>query len=163
MYEDLIALAEQIAKIDAVVSRKGERIRYFQDQVSHLRKVEVNPVNYRLSASGFLAEIDRMQLEVREHLSVPAGEVAEGVRERNGRDRRATMHETEPSGKLTPLRGYSQDDLERRRQWLEQFTSHSLPPFALDPPEQLQWLNENQVGNLPITINSGRYLDVNAP
>ena len=41
-----------------------ERIRRFQAQVAHLRKVETNPVNYRLSASGFLAEIDRMQLEV---------------------------------------------------------------------------------------------------
>jgi hypothetical protein len=33
--------------------------------------VETNLANYRLSASGFLAEIDRMQLEVREYLSVP--------------------------------------------------------------------------------------------
>jgi len=48
-----------------------ERIRHFQAQLAHLRKVETNPVNYRLSASGFLAEIDRMQLEVREYLSVP--------------------------------------------------------------------------------------------
>lgn len=45
-----------------------ERIRRFQAQVTQLRKVETNPVNYRLSASGFLAEIDRMQLEVREYL-----------------------------------------------------------------------------------------------
>ena len=48
-----------------------ERIRWFQRQLAHLRKAETNPVNYRLSASGFLAEIDRMQLEVREYLSVP--------------------------------------------------------------------------------------------
>jgi len=48
-----------------------ERIRHFQAQLAHLRKVETNPVNYRLSASGFLAEIDRMQLEVREYLSLP--------------------------------------------------------------------------------------------
>jgi len=53
-----------------------ERIRYFQTQLAHLRKVETNPVNYRLSASGFLAEIDRMQLEVREYLSLPAIEAA---------------------------------------------------------------------------------------
>ena len=52
-----------------------ERIRQFQAQLAHLRKVETNPVNYRLSASGFLAEIDRMQLEVREYLSVPPVEV----------------------------------------------------------------------------------------
>ena len=53
------------------------RIRRFQAQVAHLRKVETNPANYRLSASGFLAEIDRMQLEVREYLSLhPAERVA---------------------------------------------------------------------------------------
>ena len=52
------------------------RIRHFQAQLTHLRKVETNPVNYRLSASGFLAEIDRMQLEVREYLSLPAVETA---------------------------------------------------------------------------------------
>jgi hypothetical protein len=46
-----------------------ERIRRFQTQLAHLRRVETNPVNYRLSASGYLAEIDRMQLEVREFLS----------------------------------------------------------------------------------------------
>ena len=53
-----------------------ERIRYFQTQLAHLRKVETNPVNYRLSASGFLAEIDRMQLEVREYLSLHPAESA---------------------------------------------------------------------------------------
>ena len=54
-----------------------ERIRHFQAQLAHLRNTESNPVNYRLSASGFLAEIDRMQLEVREYLSLhPADRVA---------------------------------------------------------------------------------------
>jgi len=53
-----------------------ERIRHFQRQVAHLRKVETNPVNYRLSASGFLAEIDRMQLDVREFLSLHPVELA---------------------------------------------------------------------------------------
>jgi hypothetical protein len=48
-----------------------ERIRHFQAQLAHLRKLEANPANYRLSASGFLAEIDRMQLDVREYLSIP--------------------------------------------------------------------------------------------
>lgn len=47
-----------------------ERIRRLQAQVAYLRTVESNPENYRLSASGFLAEVDRMQLEVREYLSV---------------------------------------------------------------------------------------------
>lgn len=46
-----------------------ERIAWFQDQVTHLRKTETNPTNYRAAVSGFLSEIDRMQLEVREYLS----------------------------------------------------------------------------------------------
>ncbi len=52
-----------------------ERIRHLQNQVAHLRRAEPNPVNYHLSASGFLAEIDRMQLEVREYLSLHPGEL----------------------------------------------------------------------------------------
>ena len=44
------------------------RLRHFQDQVEKLRQVEINPQNYRLSAGGYLAEIDRMNLEVREYL-----------------------------------------------------------------------------------------------
>jgi hypothetical protein len=46
-----------------------DRIRLFQAQLAHLRKTETNPANYRLTASGFIAEIDKMQLEVREYLS----------------------------------------------------------------------------------------------
>lgn len=45
-----------------------KRIERFQRQVEQLRKVEANPHNYRLSASGYLAELDRMQLEVRDYL-----------------------------------------------------------------------------------------------
>ena len=47
-----------------------ERIARFQAQVTKLRQVETNPENYHASVSGFLAEIDRMQLEVREYLSI---------------------------------------------------------------------------------------------
>lgn len=43
-----------------------ERIAWFQQQAAQLRRTEANPVNYRAAVSGFLAEIDRMQLEVRE-------------------------------------------------------------------------------------------------
>ncbi len=53
-----------------------ERIRRFQRQVEHLRQQETNPHNYRQSAGGFLAEIDRMNLEVREYLLVHPSEVA---------------------------------------------------------------------------------------
>ena len=52
-----------------------ERIRHVQNQVAYLRQVETNPANYHLSASGFLEEIDRMQLEVREYLSLHPGEL----------------------------------------------------------------------------------------
>ena len=48
-----------------------ERIRRFQDQLAHLRRTESNPRNYRASAAGFLAEIDRMELDVRDYLSHP--------------------------------------------------------------------------------------------
>ena len=47
-----------------------DRIAWFQQQVAHLRKMETNPANYRAAVSGYLAEIDRMQLDVREYLSV---------------------------------------------------------------------------------------------
>ena len=50
-----------------------ERIRQFQRQVAQIRKTETNPENYHLSAAGFLAEIDRMNLEIRDYLwSLPA-------------------------------------------------------------------------------------------
>ena len=49
-----------------------DRIAWFQKQVAQLRKTETNPVNYRAAVSGFLAEIDRMQLEVREYYKFPS-------------------------------------------------------------------------------------------
>lgn len=53
-----------------------ERIEYFQRQVTHLRRVETNPANYRLSVSGYLTELDRMNLEVRDYLWLHPGEIA---------------------------------------------------------------------------------------
>ncbi len=53
-----------------------ERIARFHAQVAHLRKTESSPANYRAAASGFLAEIERMQLEVREYLSLHPTESA---------------------------------------------------------------------------------------
>lgn len=55
-----------------------ERIRYFQKLVTHLRDTETNPKNYHASAGGFLAEIDRMNLEVREYLSHHPKELVAG-------------------------------------------------------------------------------------
>jgi hypothetical protein len=66
-----------------------DRIAWFQQQVAHLRKTEANPVSYLAAASGFLAEIDRMQLNVREYFhflptenigTAESGVVAEGGR-----------------------------------------------------------------------------------
>ena len=45
-----------------------KRVERFQKQVEELRKQEKNPENYRLSAGGFLAELDRMNLQIREYL-----------------------------------------------------------------------------------------------
>lgn len=45
-----------------------DRIERFEKQVKKLRQVETNPRNYELSAGGFLAEIDRMNFEVRCYL-----------------------------------------------------------------------------------------------
>ena len=47
-----------------------DRIERFQKQVEKLQEVETNPHNYKLSAGGFLAEIDRMHLEVRAYLAI---------------------------------------------------------------------------------------------
>jgi hypothetical protein len=56
-----------------------DRIAQFQAQLAHFRKVETNQANYHASASGFIAEIDRMQLEVREFLSFHPTEIANDV------------------------------------------------------------------------------------
>lgn len=56
-----------------------DRIKHFQQQIAHLRRVESNPVNYHLSVQGFLAELDRMNLEVREYLSLHPDELEEVV------------------------------------------------------------------------------------
>jgi hypothetical protein len=53
-----------------------DRVSRFQAQVAYLRQQELNPTNYYASVAGFLAEIDRMQLEVREYLSVHPAEFA---------------------------------------------------------------------------------------
>jgi len=42
-----------------------------------LRRKETNQTNYRLSVSGYLSEIDRMQLEVREYLQFHPAELTE--------------------------------------------------------------------------------------
>ena len=43
-----------------------DRIRQFERQAAQIRKTETNGENYRMSAAGFLADIDRMNLEIRD-------------------------------------------------------------------------------------------------
>jgi len=54
---------------DTELKTTFERIDTFRRQVTELRRMETNPENYRLAVSGYLTEIDRMNLEVREYLS----------------------------------------------------------------------------------------------
>jgi hypothetical protein len=60
---------------DQELDATKERIGYFQQQLEKLRQVETNPQNYRLSAGGYLAELDKMNLEVREYLSLHPSEL----------------------------------------------------------------------------------------
>ena len=64
-------------KNDKELEAAQERIRQFERQVAQIRKTETNGENYRMSAAGFLAEIDRMNLEIRDYLwSVPSEQSA---------------------------------------------------------------------------------------
>ena len=64
-------------KNDQELETTLERIKLFQQQVEKLRQVETNPQNYRLSAGGYLSEIDKMNLEVREYLWLHPSEMKE--------------------------------------------------------------------------------------
>ncbi|MDD9974799.1 MAG: hypothetical protein OXU27_12380 [Candidatus Poribacteria bacterium] len=57
-------------KLEATLTR----IRHFQKQIEKLREVETNLQNYRLSAGGFLAEINQMNLELAAYLSAHPSE-----------------------------------------------------------------------------------------
>jgi hypothetical protein len=55
-------------RTDQELEATAERIRRFLAQIVQIRKVEVLPENYRPSAASFVAEIDRMNLEIRDYL-----------------------------------------------------------------------------------------------
>ncbi|MFQ5792460.1 MAG: hypothetical protein ACE5JI_18475, partial [Acidobacteriota bacterium] len=54
-----------VIKSDKELRVTMNRIASFQEQVAYLRQRETNPENYRMAVSGYLAEIDRMNLEIR--------------------------------------------------------------------------------------------------
>jgi hypothetical protein len=60
---------------DRELAAAQERVGYFRSQIERLRQVEADPKNYRLSARGYLAEIDRLNLEIREYLSLHPSEI----------------------------------------------------------------------------------------
>lgn len=66
-------------KNDQELQAMLKRISYFQQQVAKLRQVETNPKNYKMSAGGYLAELDRMNLEVREYLWSHPSEIQDEV------------------------------------------------------------------------------------
>jgi hypothetical protein len=65
-------------KNDRELETTLKRIAAMQQTLSNLRQAENNPANFHASASGFIAEIDRMQLAVREYLSTHPTELASG-------------------------------------------------------------------------------------
>jgi len=68
-------MAHMIAN-DGELKVTQERVARFQNQVAHLRRTETDPVNFHAEVGGFLAEIDRMQLEIREYLAVHPADAA---------------------------------------------------------------------------------------
>ena len=58
-------------KSDDELKTTMERLARFQQQVMVVRAVAASPENYRASAGGYLAEIDRMMLDVRDYLWAP--------------------------------------------------------------------------------------------
>ena len=58
-----------------------QRVESFQLQLAELRRKETNPSNYRLAALGFLAELDRMNLDVRDYLSMLPSEIEQTTKQ----------------------------------------------------------------------------------
>ncbi|MFN7947436.1 MAG: hypothetical protein U0Z53_18955 [Blastocatellia bacterium] len=59
---------------DAELQAMQERIRLFENILVEARKT-YSPVNYQAMSEGCLAEIERMQAEIRAYLSCTAEEV----------------------------------------------------------------------------------------
>lgn len=61
-------------KNDTELKVTQERINHFWKIVEAIRQTEKNPSNYKDSAGGFLAEIEKMNTEVHEYLSIHPSE-----------------------------------------------------------------------------------------
>ncbi len=61
-------------KNDVELKVTQERINHFWKMVEAIRQTEKKPSNYRDSAGGFLAEIEKMNMEVHEYLSIHPSE-----------------------------------------------------------------------------------------
>lgn len=57
-------------KNDTELKATQERINRFWEMVEAIRSTEENPSNYEASAGGFLAEIEKMNTEIHEYLSI---------------------------------------------------------------------------------------------
>jgi hypothetical protein len=57
-------------KNDTELKATQERINRFWEMVEAIRMTEENPSNYEASAGGFLAEIEKMNTEIHEYLSI---------------------------------------------------------------------------------------------
>jgi hypothetical protein len=68
-----------VIKNDLELQATQQRIQYFYRIVAQLRATETNAVNYKASVGGFMAEIDRMNLEVREYLLLHPSELKDEV------------------------------------------------------------------------------------
>lgn len=59
-----------------------ERVIRFWKMVEAIRQGEKNPVSYRASAGGFLAEVEKMNREINEYLSIHPSEFEKEEREK---------------------------------------------------------------------------------
>ncbi|MBI4860130.1 MAG: hypothetical protein HY815_07680 [Candidatus Riflebacteria bacterium] len=64
-----------VIKSDREMEITLARVARFQAQLTRLRRTETIAANYHKAASGYLSEIDRMQLEVREYLELHPSEM----------------------------------------------------------------------------------------
>ena len=72
---------EQLSESSAIIitDYRGLTVPELQQLRAKIREAEKDPESYRQSSSGYLAEIDRMNLEVREYLSIFPGEIKESA------------------------------------------------------------------------------------